>query len=377
MALPAAALRQRGFKRPFHISEISARNARRVRAPPAALAATADHVGKVISPGSRKDVSTLMSRFISRSALRDLRLLGPAAVAATLALGALPALAQTAPTASGCAPIRFELSNPGPGSRVEPGAFVLAGVAMDSRSQQGPGIDRIDFFLDSRDQGGMSLGSAVPGMLPGPFGQASFQTTLMLPNLIGGHDLFAYAHSSVTDQESVISVPIALGEDPSKAGQTEAQGNVPSSTETCAPATGTRTTTTTTTTITATAPGAATTSPTAPTTSASPSASTVTLEVGNPSPGDTIHVGGYSLEGTAFDRGAQTGNGIDRIDIFLDNRDDGGLLLGGAAFGQNNVWHATVTLPSNQTGLHSLVFYAHSASTGSETVVSVPVTIAP
>ena len=32
-----------------------------------------------------------------------------------------------------------------------------------------------------------------------------------MPNLVGGHDLFAYAHDSVTDQESVISEQIALG----------------------------------------------------------------------------------------------------------------------------------------------------------------------
>ena len=42
-----------------------------------------------------------------------------------------------------------------------------------------------------------------------------------------------------------------------------------------------------------------------------------------------------------------------------------------------NNWPATVTLPSNQTGLHTLSFYAHSSVTGQQMLVSVPVTIAP
>ena len=108
-----------------------------------------------------------------------------------------------------------------------------------------------------------------------------------------------------------------------------------------------------------------------------PSATTITVSVGNPSPGDTIHVGGYIIEGMAFDKAAPSGSGIDRIDIFLDNRDSGGLFLTGAMPGANNMWHAIAPLPTNQTGLHALYFYAHSSVTGQETVVSIPVTIAP
>ena len=79
----------------------------------------------------------------------------------------------------------------------------------------------------------------------------------------------------------------------------------------------------------------------------------------------------------AFDKTAQSGSGIDRVQIFLDSRDLGGVFLTGAMPGTNNMWHAIVSLPTNQTGLHTLYFYAHSAATGQEAVVSIPVTIAP
>jgi len=180
-------------------------------------------------PDLRKDETITMSR----SAFRHLRLLGPLTVAATLGMGALPALAQTAPTtvASDCSAIHFELSNPAPGSMVAPGGYVLQGFASDSRAQQGTGVDKVDFFLDSREQGGLNLGTAIPGMVPGPFGADSFQTTLTLPTMTGGHDLFAYAHSSVSGAESVLSIPVALNEDPSKAFLNPASETT--ATETC------------------------------------------------------------------------------------------------------------------------------------------------
>ena len=121
---------------------------------------------------------------MSRTALRYLRLAGPlTVVAATLGMSSLPAFAQSAPSMADCSAIKFDLSNPGPGSRVEMGNTVVQGVATDSRAGTGVGIDRIDFFLDSRDLGGASIGTAAPGMIPGPFGPGSFQTTLAFPNI--------------------------------------------------------------------------------------------------------------------------------------------------------------------------------------------------
>jgi hypothetical protein len=118
---------------------------------------------------------------------------------------------------------------------------------------------------------------------------------------------------------------------------------------------------------------ATTTAPGAPTSSLS----SITLDVENPASGDTVHVGGYVIDGMAVDKAAQNGSGIDRIEIFLDNRDAGGTILTEATPGSANMWHAIVPLPANQTGLHALFVYAHSAATGQEAVVNVPVTLAP
>jgi hypothetical protein len=110
--------------------------------------------------------------------------------------------------------------------------------------------------------------------------------------------------------------------------------------------------------------------------SMAPSQSTITLSIGNPSPNDTIKVGAFTVQGDAFDKVASSGSGIDRIDIFLDNRDSGGTFLSTATLGTTSFWQAVLNLPSNQTGLHELWFYAHSSATGQTLAVSVPVTIA-
>jgi len=115
-----------------------------------------------------------------------------------------------------CPGIQLDLANPAPGSRVEAGGLVVEGRAVDVRASQGSGIGRVDFFLDDRDAGGRFLGTAVPGQTPGS-APSSFRTTLSLPALVGGHSLFAYAYSAVRGAEGVVSIPIAIGEDPSKA----------------------------------------------------------------------------------------------------------------------------------------------------------------
>jgi mono/diheme cytochrome c family protein len=114
-----------------------------------------------------------------------------------------------------CPGIQLDVANPSPGARVERGSYVVQGRAVDVRAQQGSGIQRIDFFLGDRDAGGKFVGSTVPGTAPGS-APTSFSATLSLPNQTGAHDLFAYALSVVRGEESVVSIPIALGEDPSK-----------------------------------------------------------------------------------------------------------------------------------------------------------------
>ena len=114
-----------------------------------------------------------------------------------------------------CPGIQLELANPSPGSRVEHGSFVVQGRAFDVRAQQGSGIARIDFFLGDRDAGGKFVGTTVPGATPGS-APNSFLATLSLPKQTGGADLVAYAQSAVRGSQAVVSIPIALGEDPDK-----------------------------------------------------------------------------------------------------------------------------------------------------------------
>jgi len=304
------------------------------------------------------------------------RVFGALSVAATLGFGTLPAFAQTTPTTTGgCSTIDFQLANPSPGTRVEVGNNIIQGVAMATNAPGGAnGIDRVDFFLGSRDEGGLNVGSAVPGMTAGPFGPGSFSATVSFPdNNTGGNDLVAYAHSAVTGQQSVISVPISIGEDTSKAFVT-----VPTDVQTMcigsAAGTASPGITPVSPTTSATTP-ASTTTTTTTTTATTPSTQSIMIEVGNPSPGDTIKAGAYVMVGRAFDRNATSGSGIDRIEIFLDNRDQGGLFLGQAAMVNNNMWSATVNLPTNNTGLHTLTIYAHSAVSNAESSVEVPVTV--
>jgi len=103
----------------------------------------------------------------------------------------------------------LQLANPSPGDTLEVGASVLAGVIYDPASPEGSGIDRIDIFLGSRDAGGAPIGSANTQ------DSRAFQVTIRVPrNPNGAHDLVAYAHSTVTGNEGVVSVPIFVGMPP-------------------------------------------------------------------------------------------------------------------------------------------------------------------
>lgn len=317
------------------------------------------------------------------SVSRRLSRVGTYAVAAALALGSVTVFAQAATTTTGdCSDIQFQIANPSPGSHVDAGPIVLQGIAFDARDENGGGIDRVDFFLGDRDQGGFLVGHAVP-TAGGPFDATSFSAAVTLPNQPGGHVLFAYAHSAVSGQESIISFPIALGVDPSKAGvimatpwQATCLTPVPPADMSAEPAPAPEEA----------APAMA----PAPEAVAAPEEGVATskmfLDVGNPSPNDSVHVGALMIEGLAFDRASDQMPGIDHIDIFLDDRDTGGTLIGHAAFGVGNPqpddpslvgagWNAHVMISNKMLGSHTMFFYALSAATGEEMVVGIPVQI--
>jgi hypothetical protein len=110
------------------------------------------------------------------------------------------------------------------------------------------------------------------------------------------------------------------------------------------------------------------------------------VAVSNPVPGDSLAVGGLAMQGKAFDPSASAdqGSGIDHVQIFLEDRDRGGLHLADARLGLPNPaaapdsqfaqagWEAIVNLPG---GSHTLFIYARSRVTGKESAIEVPVRV--
>lgn len=303
---------------------------------------------------------------MSSSLIRRFNVLGlgsAVALAGSLALGSLPAVAQSA---ASCTNIRLELANPIPGVNLLSGNYVIQGTAFDETARQGTGIDRVTFFLDSRESGGRNLGDAIlgqPAIQPVPssqFSTAGFMIKVGLPsNNTGTHAIFAYAHST-SGATQVVSVPVQINgsgtggssvQAPAPLCQTGGAGvgttSVATSNETSGPA-----------------PVAA-------------SASTMVLQLANPAPGATVLHGNLVLQGWAYDKAAPFGSGVDSVTVFLDARSSGGRYLGSATLGQPSVNGFTIKvgLPSNSTGVHSIFVYAHDTVTGRESSISVPVTI--
>jgi hypothetical protein len=83
------------------------------------------------------------------------------------------------------------------------------------------------------------------------------------------------------------------------------------------------------------------------------------------------------MQGQAFDRASSTAPGVDKVTVFVDDRDSGGQLVGDGVLGQPSATAFTVTADfGKQTGKHTLFVYARSSVTGKEATVSFPVTIA-
>jgi hypothetical protein len=121
---------------------------------------------------------------------------------------------------------------------------------------------------------------------------------------------------------------------------------------------------------------------------AAPSSQPAQVQLLNPNPGDAFAPGSFILQGVAFDPSAPAtaGTGIDSVNVFLDDRDQGGTMLGSATLGLPNplptmgsqfptAGFTLNTLLPNRKGLHTLVIYAHSTVTGNETVLRVPIKI--
>ena len=131
--------------------------------------------------------------------------------------------ATTAATTVSAAPV-LQVANPNAGDTLLLGDYVISGLAYvpGLSSSQGVGVDRVEFFLGNRDEGGTFLGGATPGQsadlnaTPGSLlAMGGFVTKVTVPSQSkGGMSFFAYAHSSVTNQETVVSVPVNVGAAP-------------------------------------------------------------------------------------------------------------------------------------------------------------------
>jgi len=100
------------------------------------------------------------------------------------------------------------------------------------------------------------------------------------------------------------------------------------------------------------------------------------LSVGNPQPGDLVPRGRLVMQGLAFDRAASQGSGVDKVSVFLDDRDTGGQHLGDATLGQPNAAGFTISADfSRASGKHTLFAYARSSVTGREAVLSFPISV--
>jgi hypothetical protein len=147
-----------------------------------------------------------------------------------LALGFVAALGLGPLTASAAQPVEgptLVVANPSPGNMLTPGKLIMEGVAFDTLATEGVGIDRVSVFLENRDAGGAHLGDAALGA-PNIMGTQSTQFasagwTITTPALEGygdGHTIFVYARSAVTGAETVMQIPVIIGEKPKQTGPT-------------------------------------------------------------------------------------------------------------------------------------------------------------
>jgi hypothetical protein len=274
------------------------------------------------------------------------------------------------------------MDNPNPGDTVMPGAYVVSGIAFDPTATVGSGVSRVDFFLGARDQGGLFLGTVLPIPAPDSFGPPRFQTQLTIPRITSAStDFVAYAFSATSNGETTLAVPVQIGDiPPSRTPQPTPVARIASN---CGAVL-------TPVSFAPPQPAEIAFTPTpGPQLSGTPlsipagqlaDAPGVIFELSNPSNGDLLPLGGYVVSGIAYDPASAQGPGVDRIQFFLDPRENGGFLLGStvpapaAAPGAAPMFSTKLLIPSTAPkGKHVFVAYARSSVIGAETILSVPV----
>src|SRR5215469_5008340 len=104
----------------------------------------------------------------------------------------------------------------------------------------------------------------------------------------------------------------------------------------------------------------------------------IQLSVANPTPGDLEVPRSLQMSGTAVDDTAASGTGISGVEVFLGNRDQGGLFLGSTATttGALGTWSVTTSFPANISGGQDLFVYGTSSVSGQQAFVSIPFVLA-
>jgi hypothetical protein len=329
-----------------------------------------------------------MPTIAAHAAVRWSRALAVSLFGGVVVLAALnPATAPVDAQAGGMQCPVVWVDNPNPGDFLVAGGYRVSGVAYDPAAAQAPGVTRVDFFLGARDDGGFFLGSLAPG--PNATGDvARFEGELSVPKVTHARalvDFVAYAYDAATSGQTSFVVPVAVGvattPTPTTFGPPLAVPAV-RITSNCAstPAQATAV-------VPQAALIAATPTP-GPQLAGTPQSGSggplaaqggPIFELSNPNRGDLLLVGGYVVSGIAYDPASAQGPGVDRVQFFLDPRDQGGLLLGtasprAAASGLAPTFATEIVIPSSAPkGSHVFMAYAHSSVIGMEAVIAVPV----
>jgi hypothetical protein len=277
----------------------------------------------------------------------------------------------------------LQMDNPNPCDTIMPGGYVVSGIAYDPAATLGSGVSHVDFFLGSRDDGGLYLGTVVPLANPNSFGPPRFLKQLTIPRMTNaGTEFVVYAFDAATNGQTSLSVPVRVGDvtpptpapasPPPGARLTSNCQAVPTAVLLAPPLPGEIA-------FTPTPPPQVLVVPQATPGGTLPNTGGPIFQLSNPNPDDVLPFGGYVVSGTAYDPASSQGPGVDRIQFFLDPRDQGGWLLGTATpqvlrDASVPTFSAKLVIPNSAPkGQHLLTGYAHSSVIGTELIISVPV----
>jgi hypothetical protein len=103
------------------------------------------------------------------------------------------------------------------------------------------------------------------------------------------------------------------------------------------------------------------------------SAACIRIQPNNPSPGDILPVGGYVIQGSAYDPGSSSGPGIASIDVFLDDPNAGGQNIGHTLSFDGSDFKLVAQIPKSAQGQEHAIFVSALTTTGVRASVAVPV----